>query len=119
MDIDLVDITIHIDEELDTEKRSLLEQYIRQHKGVVSVHYKQVEKPHLMVVLYNPDETNSQEVLTGVRSFGWSRLDIDNMLHREDEEIPSKAIAGVQHHGEERDHGGSMHEGLKAQIIGL
>ena len=65
-DITLTDITIHIDAETDSETRANVENGLRIIKGVVSVHMPE-DKPHLIVVEYNPDETNSSHLLTMVQ----------------------------------------------------
>ena len=66
-DIDLVDVTVHIDEELDAAGLANLEQALRDESGVVSVHF-QPGKPHLAVVEYNPEATNSASILSRVTS---------------------------------------------------
>ena len=67
--IDLVDVTVHVDETLDKEKREALVESVRQENGVVSVAMHD-EKPHLMIVEYNPEATNSSNVLKRVTGEG-------------------------------------------------
>ncbi len=69
MDIQLVDVTLHIDENLDKPGRNKIEENLRAINGVVSVHNPD-ERPHLVVVEYNPEVTNSQAVLKCVTSEG-------------------------------------------------
>jgi hypothetical protein len=69
MEIKLVDVTIHIDETLEEERRPQLVAKIREHEGVVSVGYHD-EKPHLMMVEYNPDKTSSSQLLESVKGEG-------------------------------------------------
>ena len=69
MDIKLVDVTIHIDETLEKPRRPLLVDKMREQEGVVSVGYHD-EKPHLMIVEYNPDMTNSSQLLETVKGEG-------------------------------------------------
>lgn len=61
-DIKLVDVTVHIDENIDTGTRADVERNIRNLDGVVSVHMPQ-DKPHLCMVEYNPDRVSSQGIL--------------------------------------------------------
>ncbi len=69
MDIQLVDVTLHIDENLDKQGRNKIEENLRAINGVVSVHNPE-ERPHLVVVEYNPEVTNSQAVLKSVTAEG-------------------------------------------------
>ena len=69
MDIKMVDVTIHIDESLDHDKRATLVEKVRKHEGVIGVGHHD-EKPHLMVVEYNPDQTSSKNLLELVKSDG-------------------------------------------------
>jgi cell division protein FtsX len=65
-EIQLVDVTIHIDRETDDDTREKIEVALRKLPGVVSVHMPK-EESHLVVVEYNPDATNSTHLLTIVR----------------------------------------------------
>lgn len=65
-DINLTDVTIHIDSETDTETRERIENALRHLGGVVSVHMP-VNVPHLVMVEYNPEATTSTHMLTTVR----------------------------------------------------
>ena len=56
------DVTIHIDETLDWEKRAQIVTLLNAHNGVATV-IDNDETPHLMIVKYNPDEVNSSELL--------------------------------------------------------
>jgi Holliday junction resolvasome RuvABC endonuclease subunit len=69
MNIQLADVTLHIDENLDGQNRTSIEDRLRSINGVVSVHNPD-ERPHLVVVEYNPAETNSQAVLKCVTAEG-------------------------------------------------
>lgn len=66
MDIQLADITIHVDEALGVEERSKLASRLRAIDGVVSVHNPD-ERQHLVVVAYRPDKTSSQAFLHCLR----------------------------------------------------
>lgn len=69
MDITLVDVTIHIDETIDKSLRPGLIDKVRQQDGVVSVGYHD-EKPHLMIIEYNPEKVNSKTLLQTVKDEG-------------------------------------------------
>ena len=69
MDIQLADVTVHIDQTLEREGRARIEDGLRAIDGVVSVHNPD-ERPHLAVVEYNPDKTNSQAILSSVMAQG-------------------------------------------------
>ena len=72
MDINLTDVTLHIDEELDAEGRGGLEEALRQREGVISVHFNTtVVHPHLAVVEFNPDRVKGQDLLEIVRVQGY------------------------------------------------
>jgi len=69
MDIKLVDITLHIDETLAHTKLSGIADKVRQEDGIVSVAFHD-DKPHLMVVQYNPEITKSADILQCVKAQG-------------------------------------------------
>jgi len=69
-DIQLTDVTIHVDEALDQEHRQDMETSLRSMDGVVSVHNPDAH-PHLVMVEYNPAETSSGELLTDVTGQGY------------------------------------------------
>ncbi|MCB1861665.1 MAG: ATP-binding protein [Gammaproteobacteria bacterium] len=74
MDIQLADVTIHIDKDVATEERSGIEAALRGVEGVVSVR-NTVERSHLFLVEYNPARTNSQELLSTVKGkYGHAEL---------------------------------------------
>lgn len=64
-DITLTDVTIHIDKDADATTRQTVENGLRMLTGVVSVHMPE-DKPHLMVVEYNPEATSSSHLLAMV-----------------------------------------------------
>jgi selenocysteine lyase/cysteine desulfurase len=66
MDIQLADITLHVDETLDVDARSKLVERLRAIDGVVSVHNPD-ERQHLVVVAYRPDKTHAQAFLHCLR----------------------------------------------------
>jgi hypothetical protein len=69
MDIKLVDVTIHIDETIEQSRRPELVDTVRQQDGVVSVGYHD-EKPHLMIIEYNPEKISSKTLLQTVKDQG-------------------------------------------------
>lgn len=65
MDIQLADVVVHIDQTLERDRRSEIEEELRAIDGVVSVHNPD-NRPHLAIVEYNPDKTNSTVILNTV-----------------------------------------------------
>lgn len=69
MDIQLADVTLHIDENLSKERRADVETSLRGIEGVVSVHNAD-KTPHLTMVEYNPEKTDSHSILNCVTGRG-------------------------------------------------
>lgn len=69
MDIQLADVVVHMDQALDHERRSEIEEQLRAIDGVVSVRNTD-ERPHLALVEYNPDKTTSAVILSTVTAQG-------------------------------------------------
>lgn len=69
MDIKLVDVTVHIDETLSKEQRQSVEDKLRGLDGVVSVAIHD-DKPHLVMVEYNPERASSSAILNAVKATG-------------------------------------------------
>jgi hypothetical protein len=69
MNIDLADVTLHVDESLDPSGLADLEETFRQREGVVSVHVNQ-NRPHLFVLEYNPEVVRSMDLLSITRYKG-------------------------------------------------
>lgn len=65
MSFQLADVTLHIDETLEQAKRNEIEQELRAINGVVSVSNPD-SRPHLAIVEYNPEQTDSQAILASV-----------------------------------------------------
>lgn len=65
-DIKLADVMIHIDAEINDKIRSQVEASLRGLVDVVSVSMPE-DKPHLVIVEYNPDKTSSGVLLAAVR----------------------------------------------------
>jgi len=68
-DIDMADVTLHIDENLDQASRERLWNRIRSMDGVVAVAAHD-DKPHLAIIEYNPDKVSSQDILACAREEG-------------------------------------------------
>jgi len=68
--IQLTDVTIHVDESLDEDCRQDVETSLRAMDGVVSVQNPDAH-PHLVMVEYNPTETSSSHLLSGVTDQGY------------------------------------------------
>lgn len=69
MDIQLTDVTIHIDENLEQPQRAAIEEELRSLRGVVSVRNSD-RTPHLVMVEYNPTTLNSARLLEVVKGKG-------------------------------------------------
>jgi hypothetical protein len=69
MNIDLADVTLHVDESLDTAGLSDLDNAIREIDGVVSVHVNP-DRPHLFILEYNPAKISSEQLLDSVKVRG-------------------------------------------------
>ena len=67
--MEMVDVTIHIDETVHRERRTQIADMVRAHKGVMGVAHHD-ETPHLLIVEYDPDTVNSQELLQTVLEQG-------------------------------------------------
>ncbi len=58
----LTDVTIHVDENMDKDTRTKLENDLRSQEGIVSVHFSE-KTPHLIVVTYDPAHARSKDAL--------------------------------------------------------
>ena len=67
--MDIVDVIIHVDETIDHDRRTEIADTVRAHKGVAGVAYHD-EKPHLMIVEYDPAEVTAQALLKVVLDQG-------------------------------------------------
>ncbi|RLJ19147.1 ATP-binding protein [bacterium endosymbiont of Escarpia laminata] len=65
MDIQLADVTIHVDKNVSAEERFGIEEVLRDIDGVVSVR-NSIEAAHLFLVEYIPEKTNSHDLLNAV-----------------------------------------------------
>ncbi|MDW3095529.1 MAG: ATP-binding protein [Gammaproteobacteria bacterium] len=62
METKMVDVLIHIDPETNHEQREFLRDLLLEHDGVDAAAYHD-EKPHLMMIEYDPDEVTSKQLL--------------------------------------------------------
>ena len=69
MDIQLADVTIHIDEKLDQRQREAVEEELRSLHSVVSVRNAD-RTPHLAMVKYNPTNLDAARLLEVVKAQG-------------------------------------------------
>ena len=68
-DVSMTPVVIHIDETLNSERREALLTALREANGVIAVGYHN-ETPHLMIVVFNPKNMESRDVLGLVKSNG-------------------------------------------------
>ena len=69
METKMVDVTLHIDETLSAEAREHLREDYLHSDGIMAVDY-QADRPHLMVIEYNPEVTDSQALLAFAQQHG-------------------------------------------------
>lgn len=69
MDIDMTDVTVHIDETLEPSALEEIETRLRAQDGVISVG-RRADRPHLMVVEYNPRRASGTRILDTVTTGG-------------------------------------------------
>jgi len=69
MSTNLADVIVHIDETLPLDQLKTLEDHIHKIGGVVSACNRD-DKPHLITVVYNPEQVKSYDILVGVKSEG-------------------------------------------------
>lgn len=63
----IADIVVHLHPETSCNDTERIEQDLRAHDGVVSVHFNEKQNPHAMVVAFNTEVISSQEILGEVR----------------------------------------------------
>ncbi len=69
MNINLADVTVHVDETLDASRYVAIESDLRKLDGIVSV-ARQEKTPHLIIIQYNPAKVHARDVLNHVSSQG-------------------------------------------------
>ena len=65
-DINIADVTLHIDNDLDATIREAVEKELRGINGVISVHMPE-DKPHLVEVAYNPSAVKAEHIEHSIR----------------------------------------------------
>ena len=60
--MDMADVVIHINESVDHDKRVAIADLVRAHKGVMAVSHHD-DKPHLMIVEFDPAQVHAKELL--------------------------------------------------------
>ncbi len=63
----IADIVVHLHPGTSCDDSDKIEQDLRAHEGVVSVHFSEEDHPHSMVVAYNSEAISSEEVLAEIR----------------------------------------------------
>ncbi len=67
LNTNIADIVVHLHPESSCDDMEKIEQDLRAHNGVVSVHFNEAEHPHAVVVAYNTAAITSEEVLADIR----------------------------------------------------
>lgn len=69
METKMVDVTLHINEEIDARKREALRDSLLRTRGVLAADY-QAARPHLVIIEYDPDVIESSEFVHIARQSG-------------------------------------------------
>lgn len=69
MNINLVDVNVHISDRLDEQAQTKLEDALRALDGMVSIKFQE-HNPHLLLVDFNPAKLKAQDVLSCVKGQG-------------------------------------------------
>jgi hypothetical protein len=69
MTIKMVDVTLHLDEDVSNEDREKFRDSLLDLNGVMAAASPD-ERPHLVTIEYNPDEINSSEFLKAAQGRG-------------------------------------------------
>jgi len=67
--MEMADVTIHIDDTLTEERLARISEAVRVHDGVMAVAHRE-DKPHLIIVEYNPAQVTSAGLLAAVTAQG-------------------------------------------------
>ena len=70
MSTTMLDVTLHIDEETTHNERESLRDKFLGKKGVMTADCRD-ERPHLMIVAYDPENISSNEILMTVQNSGY------------------------------------------------
>ena len=66
-DISIADFIVHLHPETTAECRGRIDAGLRAKDGVVSVHFKEEDHPHALIVAYNPAAVSSDTLLAEIR----------------------------------------------------
>ena len=69
--MNITDVMIHINESLNREARSSLENAMRKVEGVVSSGFN-TDKEHLLLIAYSPEKTNAAVLLEKTLAAGYA-----------------------------------------------
>lgn len=69
MNTNLADVIVHIDETLPRDQLQTIEDHIHKMGGVVSACNRD-DQPHLITVVYDPEQVKSHDILVGVENEG-------------------------------------------------
>jgi hypothetical protein len=69
MDIKLAEVTLHIDESTSHDDREKFRDVLLAMDGVIAAAHHD-EKPHLLLIEYNPDAINSTEFVNAAKNQG-------------------------------------------------
>ena len=69
MDTKLADVTLHIDEDTSHDERESFRDALLAIEGVMAAAYRD-EKPHLLLIEYNPDVIQSVEFVNTAKKHG-------------------------------------------------
>lgn len=69
MNSNMADVTIHIDENVDHDARESIQDRLREMNGVIAASSHD-ERPHLLVVEYDPERVKSRQLLDTVTASG-------------------------------------------------
>ena len=70
MSTNLADVIVHIDETLSLDQLKTVEDHIHKIGGAVSACNRE-DQPHLICVVYDPEQVKSYDILVGVKSEGF------------------------------------------------
>ena len=70
MSTTMLDVTLHIDEETTHDEREGLRDVFLRRRGVMAADCRD-DKPHLMIVAFDPENVTSVELLTMVKKQGY------------------------------------------------
>lgn len=70
MSTTMLDVTLHIDEETTHDERESLRDVLLSKKGVMTADCRD-DRPHLMIVAYDPEDITHSELLAAVHNRGY------------------------------------------------